>query len=112
MNRSSDVPPPPAGTGAIDAAIRTFAASMPLQSARVQQGALEQISSQLSHSLSQQSTARDVALTLNASCALLDALSFSNKTTSGVHVSRSTDVDRSYQELLHVSIIEDELSSY
>lgn len=78
---------------------------MPLQSAKVQHGALEQILSVLAPSFQQQTTARDIALYVNVSCALLEALYVSNKAPAGVSVSKSADVDRSFQELFHVSSI-------
>ena len=96
------MPPGPAGTGAVDAAIRTFAVTMPYQSAKVQSGSLEQMSSQLSSSLGQQSTARDIALFVNTSCALNESLAASNKSPVNVTATKAADVERSFQELLHV----------
>ena len=94
------MPPPPAGTGAIDAAIRAFASSMPLQSARVQLGALEQLLSLLSPSFRQQATAVDIALYVNVVCALLETLSVSGRGST----SKTADVEKYFQELFHVRV--------
>ena len=106
------IPSPPAGTGAIDAAISAFAISMPLQSAKVQQGALEQIMSTLAPSLTLPSTAKEISLYINVTCAILGALQTPNKSNSSSSMSKSAEVEKSFSELLHVSIMRSYLRDF
>ena len=112
VEKQFSLPTPSAKTGAIDAAIQAFAISMPFQSAKVQYGALEQILSVLAPSFNQQTTARDLALYVNVSCALLQALHVSNKASTSVSISKSSDVERSFQELFHVRLADFILASH
>ncbi|KAL9084717.1 MAG: hypothetical protein Q9159_005072 [Coniocarpon cinnabarinum] len=111
VDRAFDMTPPPTGTGAIDAAIRVFALSVPLQSARVQSGTVEQILSQMSHNFGQQSTAKEIALFVNVSCALIETLFMSDKGPAGMNAVKSIDVEKAYQELFHKFLMQPDLAA-
>ncbi|KAJ8608449.1 hypothetical protein MRB53_039614 [Persea americana] len=91
-------------TSAVNAGVRLFAQSLPHQSAKIQEGVLEQVSTLLAPSTAQQSPGRYAALTTNVSVALLLALQPGGKDGGlGVGTLRGTESEKAIQELLHVS---------
>ena len=96
--------PAPLSTGVVDAAIRLFATCLPLQTTRVQQAALEQLSVLATPDDPQRNPARDVAVTVNLSTALLFALQVTQGEGPQLRGSlKSQETERSIQDLLHVS---------
>ena len=96
--------PPPLGTAVVDAAIELFAASLPLQGHRVQEGALEHIETILSSSVSQRNAAKDVAVAINICTALLFTLQvFCGESASPSITLKAAEVEKAIQDLLHVS---------
>ncbi|KAB8349592.1 hypothetical protein FH972_023616 [Carpinus fangiana] len=92
----------PLATAVIDAAIRLFAMCLPFQAPRVQQGVLEQMSSQSSSSNPQQLPARDVAVSINVAAALLYALQVAcSETSMGSGDMKNQRIQRAVQDLLH-----------
>ncbi|KAI9719876.1 MAG: hypothetical protein M1828_006098 [Chrysothrix sp. TS-e1954] len=94
--------PAPLSTGVVDAAIRLFATCLPFQSKRVQQGALEQLSALVAPDELQKSPARDVAIIVNSTTALLYTLQVTQGEVPSLRGSlKSQDVEKAMQDLLH-----------
>ncbi|KIV98361.1 hypothetical protein, variant [Verruconis gallopava] len=74
-------PPHPLATQVVDAAIQLFATSLPLQSSKVQESMLEQLSSFLSTSDLQRDPARKAAMSVNIATAIFSALKVAVKET-------------------------------
>jgi hypothetical protein len=74
--------PHPLATQVVNAAIQLFATSLPLQSSRVQESILEQLSSFLSSSELARDPFRKAALATNTAVALFSALKVASKETS------------------------------
>lgn len=97
--------PDPPGTEVVNAAIATFALSLPLQSPKVQESMTAQISSFLSSSLLQKDPARKAALSVNIVTALLATLKVSTgETGTSKGNLQSATVEKGLQDLLHVFI--------
>lgn len=91
---------PPLTTGVVDTALRLFAAILPYRSAKVQIGAIEQIMSLLALENSSQSSIREVSLNINVGAAIFFTLNNPIRdSTAGV--TRSVEVEKAQQELLH-----------
>ena len=91
-------------TEVVNAAIGLFAICLPLQTPKVQESILEQLSSFLSSNTLQREPARRAALTVNIAAALLGALKVASKETQFIAGEiRGSAVEKALQELLHVS---------
>jgi HEAT repeat-containing protein 5 len=96
--------PDPPPTEVVNSAISLFAVTFPLQSSKIQETILEQLSSFLSASCLQRDPARKAAMTVNIATALFLTLTVVSKGPPGtVGALRSSIVEKSIQDLLHVS---------
>lgn len=96
----------PLGTGTVDAAIRLFATSLPLQSPKVQEGALDQLTQLLSANTEQQNAVRESAVILNIVSALFYALDIAcQDVQSSMSTLKAQSTEKALQEMLHVSYI-------
>lgn len=95
-------PSQPLATGVVDSAIRLFATALPLQSARVQQGALEQLSSQRAAGGNAQSPAREIAVSVNVVAAILFALQVAcSEASLAAGDMKNARLEKGLQEILH-----------
>ncbi|KAF2084373.1 HEAT repeat protein-like protein [Saccharata proteae CBS 121410] len=102
---SEGLPDPPP-TEVVNSALNLFAVSLPLQTPKVQESILEQISSFLSSANLQRDPARKAAMTVNIATALLGALKVANKEfPSASGDMRGSAVEKVIQELLHSLIV-------
>lgn len=102
---SQDLPDPPA-TEVVNSAITVFALALPLQTAKVQEAVLEQLTTLLSSPSLQKDPGRRAAVTVNTAMALLGTL----KVTLGETRSESGDlrhqnIERCLQGILRVCFI-------
>lgn len=105
VDDSSDVQPQPPTTEVVNTAIGIFALVFPVQSPRIQESILEQISTFLSSMAAQKDPAQKAALTANVALALLVALKVTNG--EGITPARqlqSATAERTLQQMLHVSV--------
>lgn len=97
------LPNPPA-TEVVNSALQLFAICLPLQTARIQESILEQITSFLSAGNLQRDPNRKSAMMVNIAYALLGALKVAvRETRSAPGDLRRDPVEKAIQELLHVS---------
>ena len=99
-----ELPDPPA-TEVVNTAIALFAVAFPLQSAKVQEGVLEQLATFLSSISLQRDPGRRAAITMNIAMALLGTL----KVAVGETIAEQGDVqnqtvEKAMEEILRVSI--------
>lgn len=103
-NGEHDLPSPPA-TEAVDAAIAAFGLCLSLQSPRVQDSTLEQISSSMSAASLQKEPARKVAITANVALATLTALRVATGENGPPRGElKSVQAEKGLQSLLHVCL--------
>jgi len=96
------LPDPPA-TEVVNAAIQLFAVALPLQTARIQESIIEQLTSFLVDGNLQRDPARRAAITVNIVTALLNAFKVAAKETSLPYGDlRSEAVLKATRDLLHV----------
>ncbi|KAF2491330.1 ARM repeat-containing protein [Lophium mytilinum] len=108
INNSDDLNnlPDPPSTEVINAAINLFAICLPLQTPKVQESILEQMSSFLSANNLQRDPGRRSAMMVNIAMALLATLKVAVKETRSASGDlRGGAVEKVMQELLHVFII-------
>lgn len=106
------LPSPPA-TEVVNAAIKLFAVSLPLQPAKVQESILEQMATMLSATPLQRDPARKAAMTVNVAVALLITLKVAVKETSSSPGDlTNAAVERIMQNMLRVSSPEICVQSY
>lgn len=97
--------PNPAGTEAVNAAISAFSLCLPLQSPRVQESALEQITTSLTANTLQKDPARKAAITVNVALALMSLCSVAIGETGAVKGDlRNTATEKGLTTLLHMCI--------
>ena len=100
---SHELPDPPA-TEVVNAALQLFAICLPLQTARIQESILEQMTSFLSASSLQRDINRKTAMMVNIAYAVLSALKVAVKETRSAPGSlKGPAVEKVMQDLLHVS---------
>lgn len=100
---SSELPDPPA-TEVVNSALQLFAICLPLQTPKVQESILEQMTSFLSAGSLQRDINRKTAMMVNIAYGLLSALKVAVKETRSASGSlKGTAVEKVMQELLHVS---------
>jgi hypothetical protein len=98
-----DLPDPPA-TEVVNSALQLFAICLPLQTPKIQESILEQITSFLSANTLQRDIHRKSAMMVNIAYALLGALKVAVKETrSSPGDLKGSAVEKVIQELLHVS---------
>ncbi|KAF2137298.1 uncharacterized protein K452DRAFT_321857 [Aplosporella prunicola CBS 121167] len=108
ISKSGDVDdlPDPPSTEVVNSAVNLFAILLPLQTPKVQESILEQISSFLSAVSLQRDPYRKAAMEVNIATALLGALKVANKETLSTSGDlRGAAVERVLQELLHQLIV-------
>ncbi|KAF2180230.1 hypothetical protein K469DRAFT_640024 [Zopfia rhizophila CBS 207.26] len=104
-NNSTELPDPPA-TEVVNAALQLFAISLPLQTPKIQESILEQMTSFLSANSLQRDANRKAAMMVNIAFALLAALKVAVKETrSAPGDLKGPAVEKVIQELLHVFIV-------
>jgi hypothetical protein len=102
-NDATELPDPPA-TEVVNAALKLFAICLPLQTPKIQESILEQMTSFLSANSLQRDVNRKTAMMVNMACALLLALKVAVKETRSPPGSlKGTAVEKVMQDLLHVS---------
>ena len=92
----------PLGTSVVDASIQFFATSFPLQTPKIQEGVLEQITSMLSSMTSHNNPAREIAAIINVSTSLLFALQSTSRDALSASSMKAVEVEKGTEELLHV----------
>ncbi|KAJ5041490.1 HEAT repeat protein-like protein [Bipolaris maydis] len=104
-DESYEFPDPPA-TEVVNAALQLFAICLPLQTARIQESILEQMTSFLSASSLQRDINRKTAMMVNIAYAVLSALKVAVKETRSAPGSlKGAAVEKVMQDLLHLFII-------
>jgi hypothetical protein len=102
-NDATELPDPPA-TEVVNAALQLFAICLPLQTAKIQESILEQMTSFLSANSLQRDINRKTAMMVNMASALLLALKVAVKETRSPAGSlKGAAVEKVMQDLLHVS---------
>jgi hypothetical protein len=102
---AADLPDPPA-TQVVNSALQLFAICLPLQTPKIQESILEQMTSFLSANSLQRDSNRKSAMMVNVAFAILAALKVAVKETRSASGSlRGSAVEKVMQELLHVSTI-------
>jgi len=102
-NNATDLPDPPA-TEVVNAALQLFAICLPLQTAKIQESILEQMTSFLSANSLQREINRKTAMMVNMASALLLTLKVAVKETkSDAGSLKGTAIEKVMQDLLHVS---------
>ena len=97
-----DLPDPPA-TEVVNSAISLFAVTLPLQSARIQESILEQLSTSLAAKSLQRDPGRKAAITVNIALALLGTLKVTMSETLAIPGDlKSPPVEKYLDELLRV----------
>ncbi|RMZ72794.1 HEAT repeat [Pyrenophora seminiperda CCB06] len=100
-----ELPDPPA-TEVVNAALQLFAICLPLQTARIQESILEQMTSFLSASSLQRDINRKTAMMVNIAYAVLSALKVAVKETRSAPGSlKGAAVEKVMQDLLHLFVI-------
>ncbi|KAF2471256.1 ARM repeat-containing protein [Lindgomyces ingoldianus] len=100
-----DLPDPPA-TEVVNAALQLFAIALPLQTPKIQESILEQLTSFLSANNLQRDSYRKAAMMVNIAFALLAASKVAVKETGSAPGDlRGSAVEKVMQELLHVFIV-------
>ncbi|KAK1912570.1 hypothetical protein P3342_010173 [Pyrenophora teres f. teres] len=100
-----ELPDPPA-TEVVNAALQLFAICLPLQTARIQESILEQMTSFLSASSLQRDFNRKTAMMVNIAYAVLSALKVAVKETRSAPGSlKGAAVEKVMQDLLHLFVI-------
>lgn len=90
-------------TAVVNAAIILFAVALPLQTPKVQESSLEQLTTIIASHTKQRDPARKAAMTVNVTTALLLALVVAAKETHYTHGNLSSlAVQKLLQEMLHV----------
>jgi hypothetical protein len=103
LNDATQLPDPPA-TEVVNAALKLFAICLPLQTPKIQESILEQMTSFLSANSLQRDVNRKTAMMVNMACALLLTLKVAVKETRSPPGSlKGTAVEKVMQDLLHVS---------
>jgi hypothetical protein len=98
------LPQPPA-TEVVNSALQLFAICLPLQTPKIQESILEQITSFLSANSLQRDTNRKAAMMVNIAYGLLSALKVTVKETRCTPGDlRASPVEKVIQELLHVCV--------
>ncbi|KAF1926809.1 ARM repeat-containing protein [Didymella exigua CBS 183.55] len=101
----TELPDPPA-TEVVNSALQLFAICLPLQTPKIQESILEQITSFLSAGSLQRDINRKTAMMVNIAYGLLSALKVAVKETRSASGSlKGVAVEKVMQELLHVFII-------
>ncbi|KAH3955539.1 hypothetical protein HBI81_036910 [Parastagonospora nodorum] len=101
----AELPDPPA-TEVVNAALQLFAICLPLQTPKIQESILEQMTSFLSASSLQRDINRKTAMMVNMACALLLALKVAVKETRSPSGSlKGVAVEKVMQDLLHMFVI-------
>ena len=101
----SDAETPPFATEVVDLAIRFFGLTLPLQTIRIQESVLEQVSSFMSGPNLHKYPARKAAITVNIAVALLFSLKCASKAADiGSAKFGASSVEKSIQDLTHVSL--------
>ncbi|PSN70656.1 ARM repeat-containing protein [Corynespora cassiicola Philippines] len=107
VGRSNDIaalPDPPA-TEVVNAALQLFAICLPLQTPKIQESILEQLTSFLAGSSLQRDTSRKAAMMANIAYALLATLKVSVKETRSTPGDlKSPAVEKVMQDLLHTTV--------
>ncbi|KAH7371998.1 HEAT repeat protein-like protein [Pyrenochaeta sp. MPI-SDFR-AT-0127] len=104
-NDATDLPDPPA-TEVVNAALQLFAICLPLQSTKIQESILEQMTSFLSASSLQRDVNRKTAMMVNVAYAVLSALKVAVKETRSAPGSlKGPAVEKVMQDLLHLFVI-------
>lgn len=99
------MPDPPA-TEVVNAALQLFAICLPMQTPKIQESILEQITSFLAATSLQRDINRKTAIVVNIAYAILSALKVAVKETRSPAGSlKGTAVEKVMQDLLHVSSI-------
>lgn len=102
-DENHELPDPPA-TEVVNAALQLFAICLPLQTARIQESILEQMTSFLSAGSLQRDINRKTAMMVNIAYAVLSALKVAVKETRSAPGSlKGPAVEKVMQDLLHVS---------
>ena len=97
--------PSPSATEAVNAAICAFGLCLPLQAPKVQEGTLEQLSSNLGSMALQKDPARKAAISVNAALALLTACKVVvGETGAAKGDLRHQTTERAMQSLLHICL--------
>lgn len=107
LDDSSDVQPQPPTTEVINTAIGIFALIFPLQSPKIQDSILEQLSTFLSSMAAQKDPAQKAALTANVALAVLIALKVANG--EGKYPActlQSATAEKTLQQMLHTFILD------
>ena len=100
---TEDMPDPPA-TEVVNSGINLFAVALPLQSIKVQESMLEQLSTFLSAKSLQRDPGRKAAISVNIALALLGALKVTmGETLASPGDLKSAAVEKCLDELLRVS---------
>ncbi|KAF1844910.1 HEAT repeat protein-like protein [Cucurbitaria berberidis CBS 394.84] len=104
-NDATELPDPPA-TEVVNAALQLFAICLPLQTPRIQESILEQMTSFLSASSLQRDINRKTAMMVNIAYAILSTLKVAVKETRSASGSlKGPAVEKVMQDLLHLFII-------
>ncbi|KAI4916154.1 hypothetical protein J4E85_010242 [Alternaria conjuncta] len=104
-DESHELPDPPA-TEVVNSALQLFAICLPLQTARIQESILEQMTSFLSASSLQRDINRKTAMMVNIAYAVLSALKVAVKETRSAPGSlKGPAVEKVMQDLLHVFVV-------
>ncbi|KAL6707034.1 hypothetical protein ACN47E_004786 [Coniothyrium glycines] len=102
---SHDLPDPPA-TEVVNAALHLFAICLPLQTSKIQESILEQVTSFLSVSSLQRDINRKTAMMVNIAYAILAALKVTVKETRSAPGSlKGPAVEKVMQDLLHLFVV-------
>ena len=105
VNDATELPDPPA-TEVVNAALQLFAICLPLQTPKIQESILEQMTSFLSANSLQRDINRKTAMMVNMACALLLTLKVAVKETKSPSGSlKGSAVEKVMQDLLHVSVL-------
>ncbi|KAH8726034.1 HEAT repeat protein-like protein [Phaeosphaeriaceae sp. PMI808] len=101
----TELPDPPA-TEVVNAALQLFAICLPLQTPKIQESILEQMTSFLSANSLQRDINRKTAMMVNMACALLLTLKVAVKETRSAPGSlKGVAVEKVMQDLLHIFVI-------
>ncbi|MCJ1385140.1 hypothetical protein MMC17_008259 [Xylographa soralifera] len=105
-NAAEDLPDPPA-TEVVNSAISVFAVTLPLQSPRIQESILEQLSTFLGAKSLQRDPGRKAAVTVNIALALLGALKVTLSETLAIPGDlKSLPVEKYFDELLRSLVVD------
>ncbi|KAF2826541.1 ARM repeat-containing protein [Ophiobolus disseminans] len=104
-NDAAELPDPPA-TEVVNAALQLFAMCLPLQTAKIQESILEQMTSFLSANSLQRDINRKTAMMVNMASALLLALKVAVKETKSAAGSlKGSAIEEVMQNLLHMFVV-------